>query len=83
MSSQYSIYSFRAEIQETGSPTEVTVSLTRSPAVAKKPRVRRVVENFAVTQSQKSLKVIRLYSVECGILSCIVVRYSTSNNDGS
>ena len=38
MSSQYSIYSFRAEIQETGSPTEVTVSLTRSPAVANMKR---------------------------------------------
>jgi len=41
MSNLYIMYNFLAEIQGTGSRSEAAVSLTRSSAVAKRPRVAR------------------------------------------
>jgi len=56
MSNQYIIYNFCAKIQETGSRSEVTiVSLTRSPAVAERPR-DAACRWKCCCQSQRSLK---------------------------
>jgi len=42
-------YNLRAEIQGTGSRSEVTVSSTKSPSVASRPHDDSVIENYTVT----------------------------------
>jgi len=58
MSHRYIFYNFHAEIQRTGSRSEVTVNLERSSAVSQRPRDAQCRWTFC--RHSKSLKFIRI-----------------------